>query len=107
MMKHIAAMGLATLAALAALAGCSASSGPTYTVTQTSLPGHPDAYRVACGGVFGKYDTCTKIAARVCGDRPVDALERSADRRGDGGRGEPSSLTFDCAVTRNVAPSDQ
>lgn len=59
-MKHIAAMGLTTLAAFAALAGCSASSGPTYTVTQTSLPDHPNAYRVACGGVFGKYDT------RVC-----------------------------------------
>ncbi|KVN11763.1 MULTISPECIES: hypothetical protein [unclassified Burkholderia] len=106
-MKHIAGMGLTTLAALAALAGCSASSGPTYTVTQTSLPGHPNAYRVACGGVFGKYDTCTKIAARVCGDRAVETLERAADYRGDGGRSEPSSLTFDCAAAQNAAQSDQ
>ncbi|AOJ73124.1 MULTISPECIES: hypothetical protein [Burkholderia] len=99
-MKHIAWMGLT----LAALAGCSASSGPTYSVTQASLPGHPLAYRVACGGAFGKFETCTKVAARVCGERAVQTLERDADFHGDDRRGKPSSLTFDCASTPNVMP---
>ncbi|AOK32109.1 hypothetical protein WS67_21770 [Burkholderia singularis] len=87
-----------TFAALAA-AGCTASSWPTYSVTQTRLPDHPDAYRVSCGGLFGKSAICTNVAARVCGDRQVNTIAADAAYRDNGQHDEPLSLTFECVST--------
>ncbi|WP_323123747.1 hypothetical protein [Burkholderia alba] len=92
-MKTLALTGLM----LASLAGCTAASGPNYSVSSVTLPGHDHAYRVSCGGVFGGSGTCRKVAARVCGDREVEPLESTGSYRADGSQSDPDKLTFDCA----------
>jgi hypothetical protein len=98
-MKHAAFLGLA----LAALVGCTATSGPNYSVTSVSQPGHDQAYRVSCDGVFGSYKTCQKVAARVCGSRQVNPLESTAPYAGNKQR-DPSSLTFECTDAAPQSP---
>lgn len=93
---------------LAGLAGCTATSGPNYSVTALTVPGHAQTYRVACGGIFGRYDTCLKSAARICGDQQVKPLESASALKPDGTPRDPSSLTFECSEAAAQAPdSDQ
>lgn len=98
-MKHAAFIGLAFMT----LVGCTATSGPNYSVTSVRQPGHDQAYRVSCDGVFGSYKTCQKVAARICGSRQVNPLESVAPYAGSKQR-EPSSLTFECADANAQTP---
>jgi len=103
-MKNI----LPLCAMLALLAGCSASSGPTFSAYSVNIPGQEGAYRVECGGLFESSKTCMKVAARICADKPVHLIE-TLDRVSaqQGSTPDPRVVTFRCGepqMTQAPAP---
>lgn len=99
-MKKIA---LCWLALSTALAGCSATSGPTFTAYSVDVPGHEKAYRVECGGIFESSKSCMKAAQRICGDQPVRVIESVDAVRPEGAESDPRNFTFQCGAAQTAA----
>ncbi|PCE23444.1 hypothetical protein BWP39_27585 [Paraburkholderia acidicola] len=87
----------------AALTGCTASSGPTFTAYSIDMPGHPKAYRVECGGIFENSNNCMKTAQHICGDQPVQVIQSIDALRTDGSAANPRTLTFQCGAPEVAA----
>ncbi|MGH8783100.1 OmpA family protein [Paraburkholderia sp.] len=99
-MRKIALCGLAFSAALA---GCSATSGPTFNAYSVDVPGHEKAYRVECGGIFESSKACMKAAQRICGDQPVRVVESVDTIRAAGATSDPRTFTFQCGAVQTAA----
>ncbi|WP_322009716.1 OmpA family protein [Paraburkholderia sp. J12] len=83
--------------AVAALAGCTAASGPTHTNYAVTLPDGGSAHRVTCYGLLENSNTCVKEAESICKDQPVRLLQGEAlSGSTSGGRPDDRNILFEC-----------
>lgn len=82
------------LLALLLIGGCSSASGPTFNAYSIDTNDGVRTYRVECQGIFEGSNTCRKAAERICGDKPVQPIEK-VDQLGSG---DNRSFTFRCAA---------
>ncbi|VWC59230.1 OmpA family protein [Burkholderia lata] len=88
---------LPALLVVAALAACSPTSGPTFNAYAVDLADGARAYHVECHGLLESTQACTRAAARICGDQPVQTITRRQSLGDPTGKlGDPRALTFRC-----------
>lgn len=98
-MSTLVKVMLSMLCAVAALAGCTSASGPTYSANSIVLANGEEAFRVTCYGLFGGSGVCHSKAREICGTQLVRTLEDLAPQ-GSSSSGKPNTrmLTFQCGA---------
>lgn len=96
------------IATLAALAGCSSSSGPTFSAWSVYRQDGQKSYRVSCYGLLEGAGTCYRKARDICRDEPVRPIQDDAPLGSTTSDGKPNTrlLTFQCgesAATPTIA----
>lgn len=93
-----------SLISAAFLAGCSASSGPTYNTSELLPRDGVRTFRVDCQGLLSTSQTCMKAARRICSDQPVRIVDSVRALRDDS---DPVTLVFQCGAAVASAPAAQ
>ncbi|MDN7638825.1 OmpA family protein [Burkholderia cepacia] len=92
------------VSAVAALAGCTSASGPTFNAWTLNRPNGERAYRVECYGVFEGPRTCQRKAQEICEQQPVRILQAMEPyKKGDDQKPDTRELTFACGAAPVVA----
>ncbi|RQS19456.1 OmpA family protein [Burkholderia sp. Bp8998] len=88
------------IAALAALVGCSSSSGPTFSAWSVDRQDGQKTYRVSCYGLLEGKQTCYDKAREICHDQPVRPVQDDAPLGSTTSDGKPNTrlLTFQCGA---------
>ncbi|WP_321798623.1 OmpA family protein [Burkholderia sp. BCC1988] len=88
------------IAALATLAGCSASSGPTFSAWSVDRQDGQKTYRVSCYGLLEGAETCYSKAREICRDQPMRPVQDDAPFGSMTSDGKPNTrlLTFQCGA---------
>ena len=100
-MIRLTAPGL--LLAISLIAGCSSASGPMFNAYSIDTADGAKTYRVECQGLFEGADTCKRTAEHICGDRPVQLIEKIDQL----GARDPRAMTFRCEAPVNPDPAPQ
>ncbi|KVL35762.1 hypothetical protein WS98_13535 [Burkholderia territorii] len=102
------------IAALATLAGCSSSSGPTFSAWSVDRQDGQKTYRVSCYGLLEGAGTCYSKAREICRDQPMRPVQDDAPLASTTSDGKPNTrlLTFQCGASASTpapvsAPVDQ
>ncbi|ACC72252.1 OmpA family protein [Paraburkholderia phymatum] len=86
-------------ACAAAIAGCTAYSGPTRTTDIVTLSNGSQAYRVQCLGLLESSKACMDEVKRICGDKPatrVSSIDHiTSDLKSEN---DPREITFQCST---------
>lgn len=91
------------LFALSLIAGCTSASGPTFNAYTIDTNDGVRTYRVECQGVFEGSNTCRKAAERICGDKPVQPIEKIGQVGSDDNR----IFTFRCEAPSTPAAAEK
>ncbi len=83
------------------LAACSSASGPMFSADELMPQNGLRTFEVNCHGLFSGPNTCMKAATRICGDKPVTALESAKSLRE---KSDPNSMVFQCGKPEAVEP---
>jgi OmpA-OmpF porin, OOP family len=84
--------------AVVAVTGCTAGSGPTFNAYSVDASDAVRTYRAECHGLLESSATCMKVAQRICGDKPVQPIDRiDRVRAADDSRNDPRVLLFSCS----------
>jgi len=95
-------------AAVLVVTGCTAASGPTFNAYSVDSNNAARIYRAECHGLFEGASTCMDVARRICGDKPVQVIDKmDVVRTADDRRSDSRVLHFKCGeVLSNKAPAD-
>lgn len=84
-------------AAVLLVTGCTAASGPTFNAYSVDSNNSARTYRAECHGLFESASTCMDVARRICGDKPVQPIDKiDVVRAADDTRSDPRVLLFNC-----------
>ncbi|WP_150118676.1 hypothetical protein [Collimonas fungivorans] len=80
------------------LTGCSAAWGPTFNAYSIGIANGAAIYEVECHGLLTDASSCQKAAERICGEQPVNILEKTGNlsQSGDDIK-DPRVLRFQCS----------
>ncbi|MGF6649882.1 outer membrane protein OmpA-like peptidoglycan-associated protein [Paraburkholderia youngii] len=82
---------------LGLVAACTTQSGPTYNAHAIVAPDQKaPTYRVECGGLLESSQTCFKVAAEICKDKPVTLVQAVDGVRSGVNTKDPREVTFMC-----------
>ncbi|MGF6974283.1 CheY-like chemotaxis protein [Paraburkholderia sp. JPY465] len=82
---------------LGLVAACTTQSGPTYNAHAIVAPDQKaPTYRVECSGLLESSQTCFKVAAEICKDKPVTLVEAVDGVRSGVNTKNPREITFMC-----------
>jgi outer membrane protein OmpA-like peptidoglycan-associated protein len=78
--------------------GCTAGTGSTFNTYSVDAGDGVRTYRAECHGLLESAATCMKVAQRICGDKPVQPIDRiDRVRAADDSRNDPRILLFSCS----------
>jgi len=99
-----------TSAVCAVFAGC-AASGPTFNAYEHHMADGSIIHEVDCRGLFGSENICMKHARRICGNQPVDLVQRGAEEgatrsnANDHAVPDVRQLLFRCGAPQRAEPA--
>lgn len=85
-----------SLIAVAALVGCSSTTGPTFNISEIQTSTGQKAYRAECYGLFEKGSACMEAVQKTCGNQNVNVLQHVD---GTNRPNDPREVVFNCATS--------